>query len=152
MMAAVVQASGGHNDGRQGGNNGNGGQNDNNNNGNGGQNDNNNNNNGGSKDSNCTPVTLSGLPGQTHPLAICLVVGVETKVPTEIGIGTFTLSQSNGGEFKLTINGLNGQKQPAIVTLPLGVTTPIIVPGLGSGTVLIGDTYSIILDIPRLSS
>ena len=40
-------------------------------------------------------------------------------MPTEIGIGTFTLSQSNGGEFKLTINELNGQTQPAIVTLAI---------------------------------
>jgi hypothetical protein len=131
-------SGGGHNGGGSGGNNGNGGQNDNNN--------------GGSKDSNCMPVTLSGLHGQTQPLAICLVVGVDTKVPTEIGSGTFTLSRTNGGDFKLTINGLTGQKEPAIVTLPLGVTTTIFVPGLGSGTVLIGSTYSIILDIPRLSS
>ena len=86
----------------------------------------------------CIPVTLSDLPGQTRPLEPCLVIGVNTNVATEIGNATFILSQSSGGEFKLTINGLNGQTQPAIITTKSGVKTPIIVPGLGTGNVLIG--------------
>ena len=86
----------------------------------------------------CIPVTLSDLPGQTQPLELCLVIGLDTNVSTEIGNATLTLSQSSGGEFKLTINGLNGQTQPAIITTKSGVRTPIIVPGLGTGNVLIG--------------
>jgi hypothetical protein len=86
----------------------------------------------------CIPATLSDLPGQTQPLELCLVIGVDTNVATEIGNATFTLSQSSGGEFKLTINGLNGQTQPAIITTKSGMRTPIIIPGLGTGNVLIG--------------
>jgi hypothetical protein len=86
----------------------------------------------------CIPVTLSDLPGQTQPLELCLVIGLDTNVSTEIGNATLTLSQSSGGEFKLIINGLNGQTQPAIITTKSGVRTPIIVPGLGTGNVLIG--------------
>ena len=97
----------------------------------------------------CTPVTLSGLPGQTKPVAICLVNGVDTNVATEIGFATFTLVQLNNGEFRLSINGLNGQTQPAIVTVTAGVSSPIIVPGSGTGNVLIGDGYSLILNVPR---
>ena len=119
-----------------------------------GNNDQKNNHSGGSKDSSCIPVTLSGLPGQTKPLAICLVTGKDTNVATEIGFATFTLVQLAGGEFRLTINGLNGQyqNQPAIVTLASGATSPITVPGLGRGNVLIGDGYSVILDVPRIPS
>ncbi|HEY7573443.1 MAG TPA: hypothetical protein VH796_18945 [Nitrososphaeraceae archaeon] len=86
----------------------------------------------------CIPVTLSDLPGQTQPLEPCLVIGMDTNVATEIGNATFTLNQSSGDEFKLTINGLNSQIQPAIITTKSGVKTPIIVPGLGTGNVLIG--------------
>gem|GEM_PF-1638993 len=100
-----------------------------------------NNNNNNKNDNNirqCIPVTLNDLPGQTQPLEPCLVIGVDTNVATEIGNATFTLNQSSGGEFKLTINGLNSQTQPAIITTKSGVKTPIIVPGLGTGNVLIG--------------
>ena len=86
----------------------------------------------------CIPVTLSDLPGQTQPLEPCIIIGVDTNVATEIGNATFTLNQSSEGEFKLTIDRLNGQTQPAIITAKLGVKTPIIVPGLGTGNVLIG--------------
>ena len=110
------------------------------------------NNGGGSNDSSCIPVTLSGLPGQTKPLAICLVAGKDTNVATEIGFATFTLVQYNGEEFRLTINGLNSQTQPAIVTVASGATSPITVPGLGTGNVLLGSDYSVILDVPRISS
>ena len=61
-----------------------------------GNNDQKNNHSGGSKDSSCIPVTLSGLPGQTKPLAICLVTGKDTNVATEIGFATFTLVQLMG--------------------------------------------------------
>ncbi len=99
---------------------------------------NNNNNNNNNNIRRCIPATLSDLPGQTQPLELCLVIGVDTNVATEIGNATFTLSQSSGGEFKLTINGLNGQTQPAIITTKSGMRTPIIIPGLGTGNVLIG--------------
>jgi hypothetical protein len=95
-------------------------------------------------------VTLSGLPGQTRPIAICLVPGKAADVATEFGYASFTLDQQNGGTFKLTIDRLNGQTQTAIVTVELGMSTPIMVPGLGTGNVLIGNAYSVILDIPRV--
>jgi hypothetical protein len=114
-----------------------------------GNNNQNNSPDGGGKSSTCTPVTLSDLPGQTKPLAICLISGQDTNIATEIGLGTFTLVQLNGDEYQLTINNLNGQTQPAIVTVALGATSPITVPGLGTGNVLIGNAYSIILDVPR---
>ena len=114
-----------------------------------GNNNQNNSPNGGGKSSTCTPVTLSDLPGQTKPLAICLISGQDTNIATEIGLGTFTLVQLNGDEYQLTINNLNGQSQPAIVTVALGATSPITVPGLGTGNVLIGNAYSVILDVPR---
>ena len=117
-----------------------------------GNNDQNDKSNGDRGASSCTPVTLSDLPGQTRPLAICLVTGKDTNVATEIGFATFTLVQLNGEEFRLTINGLNGQTQPAIVTVASGATSPITVPGLGTGNVLIGNAYSVILDVPRMSS
>ena len=118
----------------------------------GGHDGNNHPNNGNSNNGSCVPVTLSGLPGQNQPIAICLVTGKATNVATQIGYASFTLVNLNNGEFKLTVNGLNGQTQPAIVTVSFGVTSPIIVPGLGTGNVLIGDTYSIILDMPRIFS
>ena len=114
-----------------------------------GNNNQNNSPNGGGKSSTCTPVTLSDLPGQTKPLAICLISGQDTNIATEIGLGTFTLVQLNGDEYQLTINNLNGQSQPAIVTVALGATSPITVTGLGTGNVLIGNAYSVILDVPR---
>ena len=114
-----------------------------------GNNNQNNSPNTGGKSSTCTPVTLSDLPGQTKPLAICLISGQDTNIATEIGLGTFTLVQLNGDEYQLTINNLNGQTQPAIVTVALGATSPITVPGLGTGNVLIGNAYSVILDVPR---
>jgi hypothetical protein len=52
------------------------------------------------------------------------------------------------GTFKLTIDKLNGQFQPATVTVELGMSTSIYVPGLGTGNVLIGNDYSVILDMP----
>jgi len=114
-----------------------------------GNNNQNNSPDGGGKSSTCTPVTLSDLPGQTKPLAICLFSGQDTNIATEIGLGTFTLVQLNGDEYQLTINNLNGQTQPAIVTVALGATSPITIPGLGTGNVLIGSAYSVILDVPR---
>lgn len=124
----------GHNDGSSSHN----GNNDQNNKHSGDSNKNNNNNNNNNNIRRCIPVTLSDLPGQTQPLELCLIIGVDTNVATEIGNATFTLSQSSGGEFKLTINGLNGQTQPAIVSTKSGMRTPIIVPGLGTGNVLVG--------------
>ena len=114
-----------------------------------GNNNQNNSPDGGEKSSTCTPVTLSDLPGQIKPLAICLISRQDTNIATEIGLGTFTLVQLNGDEYQLTINNLNGQTQPAIVTVALGATSPITVPGLGTGNVLIGNAYSVILDVPR---
>src|SRR6185312_8889988 len=102
-----------------------------------GNNNQNNSPDGGGKSSTCTPVTLSDLPGQTKPLAICLISGQDTNIATEIGLGTFTLVPLNGDEYQLTITNLNGQTQPAIVTVALGATSPITIPGLGTGNVLI---------------
>ena len=147
---SVTPTLAGHNGGSPGGGNHNGGSpGGGNHNGNNDQNDKSNGDRGASS---CTPVTLSDLPGQTRPLAICLVTGKDTNVATEIGFATFTLVQLNGEEFQLTINGLNGQTQPAIVTVASGATSPITVPGLGTGNVLIGNAYSVILDVPRMSS
>ena len=114
-----------------------------------GNNNQNNSPDGGGKSSTCTPVTLSDLPGQIKPLAICLISGQDTNIATEIGLGTFTLVPLNGDEYQLTITNLNGQTQPAIVTVALGATSPITIPGLGTGNVLIGSAYSVILDVPR---
>src|SRR5215467_4220604 len=131
--------------GSHGGSSGTGGESGNN--GNNGQNDNHSSE---RKNSPCVPVTLSGLPSQTRPIAICLIPGKAADVATEFGYASFTLDQLNGGTFKLTIDRLNGQTQPAIVTVQLGMSTSIIVPGLGTGNVLIGNAYSVILDIPRV--
>ena len=83
---------------------------------------------------------LSDLPGQTRPLAICLVPEKDTNVSTEIGFATFTLVQLNGKNSDEQSADINGQTQPAMVTVASGGQVQIAVPGCSvTGNVLIGN-------------